>query len=168
MLRYNRARRNEWNEAQRKLENDELAVARIAYLKDKATPEQVALVEAANLEAEAKGVKLPPLMAPAEHRTHFEEHVQSAFQGSADAVNQAAGKGVLGIFSGLFGGSKQEEASAKSVPEAAESASAAVQNNAQQAWDRELENQRRGGSLDQLGLATAGATQPAKNSWWPW
>lgn len=168
MLRYNRARRNEWIETQRKLENDELAVARIAYLKDKATPEQIALVEAANLEAEAKGVKLPPLMAPAEHRTHFEEHVQSAFQGSADAVNKAAGKGVLGIFSGFLGGNKQDDASTKSTSEAIESTTAAVQNNAQQAWDRELENQRRGGSLDQLGLATAGAAQPAKKGWWPW
>lgn len=80
MLRYNRARRAEWIEAQKKFEADELATARIAYLKGDATEEQILLVEEANREAEEKGIKLPSLLSPPEHRTHFEEHVKSAFE----------------------------------------------------------------------------------------
>lgn len=170
MLRYNRARRAEWVEAQSKLEDDELAVARIAYLKGKATPEQVTLVEQANADAEAKGVKLPPLMAPAEHRTHFEEHLQTTIQGSAEAVNKAAGQGVLGVFSGLFGGAskKEEESVVAPVVDAVQTRAASAQEQAQNAWDQELENQRQGGSLDQLGLATDGAAKASKKGWWPW
>jgi hypothetical protein len=173
MLRYNRARRAEWVETQKKLEADELAVARIAYLKGNATPEQIELVEDANLRAMQQGTKLPPLLAPPEHRTHFEEHIQPTFR--ADSSSSAAaeshkqektGKGVVGLFSGLFGGAKtaQEE-----VKEATTSAVQAVETKAKNAWETELQNQRQGGSLDQLGLETGSSSQtPSKKGWWPW
>ncbi|PNY26391.1 Uncharacterized protein TCAP_03678 [Tolypocladium capitatum] len=163
MLRYNRARRAEWIEAQKKLEADSLSAARIAYLKGTATEEQIMLVEEANREAEEKGVKLPPLLSPAEHRTHFEEHVQPAFQGG-----KKEGKGILGLVSGLFGGQKTSEDVA---PVAATSdAVQSIEAQAKDAWEAEKENQRRGGSLDQLGpdAGSSGQASSGKRGWWPW
>lgn len=162
MLRYNRARRNEWIEAQKKFEADELATARIAYLKGKATEEQIALVEEANREAEETGIKLPPLLSPPEHRTHFEEHVKPAFGSNPES------QGILGIVSGLFGG-KASSSSDSSVASTTQEAVSSVQDQARDAWEHEKENQRQGGTLDQLGLATDGASQsgPKKKGWWP-
>jgi hypothetical protein len=152
MLRYNRARRAEWIEAQKKFEADELATARIHYLKGDATEEQILLVEEANQQAEEQGIKLPSLLSPPEHRTHFEEHVKSAFESNQPAESQ--GKGILGF---IWGGSDTKEKSASA------SASGAVQS----AWEKEKENQRNGGSLDQLGLETgSSAAEPKKKGWW--
>ncbi|RFU80592.1 cytochrome oxidase c assembly domain-containing [Trichoderma arundinaceum] len=156
MLRYNRARRAEWIEAQKKFEADELATARLAYLKGDATEEQIALVEEANQEAEEKGIKLPPLLSPPEHRTHFEEHVKPAFEGGKEVESQ--GKGILGF---LWGGSSSSEANASAT------AVQSVGNLAKDAWEKEKENQRNGGSLDQLGLETGtSAPEPKKKGWW--
>ncbi|KAH7311568.1 cytochrome oxidase c assembly-domain-containing protein [Stachybotrys elegans] len=169
MLRYNRARRAEWVETQKKLEADELATARIAYLKGTATPEQIELVEDANLRAMQQGTKLPPLLAPPEHRTHFEEHIQPTFRPDstpAGAKEEKQGKGVAGLFSGLFGGAK---AAQEEVKEATTSAVQAVEAKAKDAWQSELQNQRQGGSLDQLGLESGSSSQtPSKKGWWPW
>lgn len=163
MLRYNRARRAEWVEAQKKLEADELATARLAYLKGTATEDQIELVEYENEKAEKQGIKLPPLLGAPEHRTHFEE----TFKGE----EKEGGKGILGVFSGLFGG-KTEEAKSENNTPAAPAAQAPIQtieNKAKSAWEQEKENQRRGGQLDQLGLET-GSPSPAatKKGWWPW
>ncbi|KAL6875282.1 cytochrome oxidase c assembly domain-containing protein [Trichoderma novae-zelandiae] len=159
MLRYNRARRAEWIEAQRKFEADELSTARLAYLRGDATEEQIALVEEANREAEAKGIRLPPLLSPPEHRTHFEEHVKPAFDTGKAA--EAKGKGILGF---IWGGSDTDSASAStSTGTENNSASAIVQD----AWEKEKANQRNGGSLDQLGLETGSAApEPKKKGWW--
>lgn len=170
MLRYNRARRAEWIEAQKQLEADSLSAARIAYLKGTATEEQIILVEEANREAEEKGVKLPPLLSPAEHRTHFEEHVQPAFQGGQGA-DKKEGKGILGLVSGLFGGSKTSEDVAPAPAVAASSdAVQSIEAQAKDAWEAEKQNQRRGGSLDQLGLdaGSSGQASSGKKGWWPW
>jgi hypothetical protein len=171
MLQYNRARRAEWTEAQKKLEADSLAAARIAYLKGTATEEQILLVEEANREAEEKGVKLPPLLSPPEHRTHFEEHVKPTFSGD-EGVKKEQGRGVLGVFSGLFGGSRAVEETV--TPAIAPLASEAgvlrsIESKSKDIWEAEKQNQLKGGSLDQLGLDTAGSTPKAqKRGWWPW
>lgn len=156
MLRYNRARRAEWIEAQRKFEADELSTARLAYLKGDATEEQIALVEEANREAEEKGIRLPPLLSPPEHRTHFEEHVKTAFEGGKAAESQ--GKGFLGF---IWGGSNPSTENSTSA------AAQSVGDVAKDVWEKEKENQRNGGSLDQLGLETGGsAPEPKKKGWW--
>ncbi|UNI22797.1 hypothetical protein JDV02_008653 [Purpureocillium takamizusanense] len=172
MLRYNRARRAEWVEAQKQLEADSLSAARIAYLKGTATEEQIALVEEANREAEAQGIKLPPLLSPPEHRTHFEEHVQAAFKSDPE---KKEGKGVLGVFSGLFGskeasGDGSNAPSEAGTPAGSEALTQSIEAKAKDAWATEKENQRRGGSLDQLGLEAAGQGQPpsGKRGWWRW
>ncbi|TFB06677.1 hypothetical protein CCMA1212_000411 [Trichoderma ghanense] len=160
MLRYNRARRAEWIEAQRKFEADELSTARLAYLKGDATEEQIALVEEANREAEAKGIRLPPLLSPPEHRTHFEEHVQTAF--GAGKAAEGKGKGLLGF---LWGGSDDTNTANPGTSTGTESNSASA--IVKDAWEKEKENQRNGGSLDQLGLETGSAApEPKKKGWW--
>ncbi|KAF4465795.1 cytochrome oxidase c assembly domain-containing [Fusarium albosuccineum] len=182
MLRYNRARRAEWVEAQKKLEADELASARLAYLKGDATEEQILLVEEANREAEAKGEKLPPLLAAPSHRTHFEEHVKPALEGKGEEKTaKSGGKGVMGVFSGLLGreeqgedvGSSQRRLGYESLSEEDDTTGMsesdmlrALETKAKKLLEEEKENQRRGGSLDQLGLETAGAPTPNKKSWW--
>ncbi|KAI8674771.1 hypothetical protein NW754_004393 [Fusarium falciforme] len=183
MLRYNRARRAEWVEAQKQLEADELASARLAYLKGEATEEQILLVEEANREAEAKGEKLPPLLAAPSHRTHFEENIKPALEGSKkeDEPAKAGGKGVLGLFSSKLSreeegeqvGSSQERLGYESLSEEDDATGVrdsdlvrSIEAKAQQAWEKEKENQRRGGSLDQLGLETAGGPSSQKKSWW--
>lgn len=141
MLRYNRARRAEWIEAQKKFEADELATARIAYLKGDATEEQILLVEEANREAEEKGIKLPSLLSPPEHRTHFEEHVKAA---------ESKGRGILGY---IWGGSDSKKSDASST-----ASSAAVQS----AWEQEKENQ-----LNVPALETgSSSTETKKKGWW--
>ena len=170
MLQYNRARRAEWIEAQKQLEADTLSVARVAYLKGTATEEQIILVEEANREAEEKGVKLPPLLSPAEHRTHFEEHVQPAFQGRQSA-DEKEGKGILGLVSGLFGGQKASEEVVPTPAVATDSVGMqSIEAQAKDAWAAEKENQRQGGSLDQIGLdaRSSGQASSGKKGWWPW
>ena len=163
MLQYNRARRAEWVEAQKKLEADELATARLAYLKGQATAEQIILVEEANREAEAQGVKLPPLLAPPEHRTHFEEHFKPALH-TEPKEEKSTGKGVLGFFSGSASKAKDEVTSTSaSVPASSPSEVAqSIEEKAKLAWQTEKENQRKGGSLDQLGIDTRLRDQTSK------
>lgn len=171
MLQYNRARRAEWIEAQKKLEADSLAAARIAYLKGTATEEQILLVEEANREAEEKGIKLPPLLSPPEHRTHFEEHLKPKFSGEEDTEKQE-GKGVFGVFSGLLGGSKAAETTTPAASTAVGTEGGVVQSieiKAKGIWETERQNQINGGSLDQLGLDTGSSGQKSgKRGWWPW
>ncbi|EQK99088.1 hypothetical protein OCS_05199 [Ophiocordyceps sinensis CO18] len=160
MLRYNRARRTEWVQAQKMLEADSLSVARVAYLKGEATKEQITLVEEANREAEEKGTKLPPLLSPPEHRTHFEERVKPALQGAE--YGQGTGKGVLGCQP--YGDDGSESASSEG------GVVQSIETTAKKAWDEEKEKQRKGGGLDQLGLDSA-SSSPApsvKKRWWPW
>ncbi|OAA50675.1 hypothetical protein NOR_01125 [Metarhizium rileyi] len=172
MLQYNRARRAEWIEAQKKLEADSLAAARIAYLKGTATEEQILLVEEANREAKETGVKLPPLLAPAEHRTHFEEHVKPTFS-SDNGYDEKQGKGMFGVFTGLFGASKVVEdtsSSGAAAPLAAEGGVVqSIETKSKDMWETEKQNQIEGGSLDQLGLETSSSAQKiGKRGWWPW
>ncbi|PHH66494.1 hypothetical protein CDD81_6969 [Ophiocordyceps australis] len=109
MMRYNRARRAEWVEAQKKLEADALSAARIAYVKGEATEEQILLVEQATRDAEQAGLKLPSLLSQPQHRTHFEEHVKPALQGIGEEKENKVGKGLFGILSSLVGAGQDDE-----------------------------------------------------------
>ncbi|KAL2119953.1 hypothetical protein VTJ04DRAFT_6914 [Mycothermus thermophilus] len=70
MWRYNKKRKAEWIEAQKRLEADELEAARLAYMLGKATEEQIALVEE-QIERDRREGKntsffanLPPVLEP--------------------------------------------------------------------------------------------------------
>lgn len=172
MVQYNRARRAEWVEAQKRLEADELAMARLAYIKGEATEDQILLVEEANQAAQARGEKLPPLLAAPEHRTHFEEHIKPTFQEKTEenTTKTSSGKGVLGVFSGVLGGGERKEEVKEQATQGLEEAQTQLTKLAadgkmklEQAIQTERENQQNGGPLDQLG------TQPAVSSgksWW--
>ncbi|KAF4447478.1 hypothetical protein F53441_8962 [Fusarium austroafricanum] len=174
MVRYNRARRAEWVEAQKRLEADELAMARLAYIKGEATEEQALLVEEANRAAEARGEKLPPLLEAPAHRTHFEESIKPTFQEKTDesAAKTSSGKGILGVFSGVLGGGEQKQATTVSpgpgpeyqtqLMELEASCEARIKEDARR---REAERQQNGGPLDQLGVKPADGSAPSK-SWW--
>ncbi|KAL4724163.1 hypothetical protein ACLX1H_008775 [Fusarium chlamydosporum] len=172
MVQYNRARRAEWVEAQKRLEADELAMARLAYIKGEATEDQILLVEEANQAAQARGEKLPPLLAAPEHRTHFEEHIKPTFQEKTEenTTKTSSGKGVLGVFSGVLGGGEKKEEVKEQATQGLEEAQTQLTKLAadgkmklEQAIQTERENQQNGGPLDQLG--TQPAVSPGK-SWW--
>jgi hypothetical protein len=169
MIRYNRARRAEWVEAQKLLEADELAMARLAYIKGEATEEQILLVEEANQAAEARGEKLPPLLEAPSHRTHFEEHIKPTFKENTEesATKTSNGKGVLGIFSGVLGGGEKEEESAEGLQnyQTQSVESGAVKVRLEEAMAAERERQQNGGPLDRLGVEPVGGSTPSK-SWW--
>ncbi|KAF4335060.1 cytochrome oxidase c assembly domain protein [Fusarium beomiforme] len=173
MVQYNRARRAEWIEAQKRLEADELAMARLAYIKGEATEEQILLVEEANQAAEARGEKLPPLLEAPSHRTHFEERIKPTFQENTEesAAKTSTGKGVLGIFSGVLGGGeKKEEESKDDLQDYQIQLMKLEQVNKSRleearAVERKRERQQNGGPLDRLGGEPAAGSTSGK-SWW--
>ena len=63
MVKFNRKRREEFMEAQRRIESDAFQSARLAFINGTATDEQARLVEEAIQEAERTGNKLPPLLS---------------------------------------------------------------------------------------------------------
>ncbi|KAF4993662.1 hypothetical protein FGRMN_6380 [Fusarium graminum] len=166
MVRYNRARRAEWVEAQKKLEDNELAMARLAYIKGEATEDQILLVEEANRAAEAKGEKLPPLLAAPEHRTHFEEHIKPSFQDKSEeaAAKPPSGKGVMGIFSGVLGSGDSKEVKEQSTSGLGngQEVSLEVANNVRLT---EAQAVQVGGPLDRLGVDPVSGSAQSK-SWW--
>ncbi|UKZ76387.1 hypothetical protein TrVFT333_004090 [Trichoderma virens FT-333] len=98
-----------------------------------------------------------PLLSPPEHRTHFEEHVKTAFD--AGKATESKGKGLLGF---LWGGSNAGTENSTSA------AAQSVGDAAKDAWEKEKQNQQNGGSLDQLALETgsSAAPEPKKKGWW--
>lgn len=161
MVRYNRARRAEWVEAQKKLEDNELAMARLAYIKGEATEDQILLVEEANRAAEAKGEKLPPLLAAPEHRTHFEEHIKPTFQDKTEEIvaKPTSGKGVMGVFSGVLGSGDSKEQSTNGTSREGQ------EQLVQLETARSENGQLVGGPLDRLGVEPTGSSTTSK-SWW--
>ncbi|KAF9771952.1 hypothetical protein IL306_010376 [Fusarium sp. DS 682] len=166
MVQYNRARRAEWIEAQKRLEADELAMARLAYIKGEATEDQILLVEEANQAAEARGEKLPPLLEAPSHRTHFEERIKPTFQEDTEErpAKTSNGKGVLGIFSGVLGGGEKKEESTEDLTDYQKPLMKLEENSAR-ILEQERERQQNGGPLDQLGVEPAGGSISGK-SWW--
>ncbi|KAF5670543.1 cytochrome oxidase c assembly domain-containing protein [Fusarium heterosporum] len=166
MVRYNRARRAEWVEAQKKLEDNELAMARLAYIKGEATEDQILLVEEANRAAEAKGEKLPPLLAAPEHRTHFEEHIKPSFQDKSEeaVAKPSSGKGVMGIFSGVLGSGDGKEVKEQSTSGHSNGQEVRLEA-AKNARLTEAQAVQVGGPLDRLGVDPASGSAQGK-SWW--
>ncbi|GKT65556.1 hypothetical protein ColTof4_03678 [Colletotrichum tofieldiae] len=184
MVTYNKQRRNDFVEAQRKMEEDSLASARIAFINGTATDAQVTLVEEANARARETGVKLPPLLSAPTVTTQAEK-----FFGKGGQHQQPHD---------AFAAHSSPDPTAPSSPAAPEAASSTapaqkkssgwwpfgskadpsqgggglveerkefLQDKAKAAFERERENQRRGGALDQLGLPQE-EKKAEKKGWW--
>ncbi|GJD01279.1 hypothetical protein ColKHC_10104 [Colletotrichum higginsianum] len=175
MVTYNKQRRNDFIEAQRKMEEDSLASARIAFINGTATDAQVTLVEEANTLARETGVKLPPLLSAPTVTTQAEkifgkgggqqqqQHQQheNAFsaESSPDPAATAAPPAQKKSSWWPFGGSSS------AAPQSLEERKELLQDKAKAAFERERENQRRGGALDQLGLPQE-EKKAEKKGWW--
>ncbi|KAJ0158733.1 hypothetical protein CTA2_11003 [Colletotrichum tanaceti] len=178
MVTYNKQRRNDFVEAQRKMEEDSLASARIAFINGTATDAQVTLVEEANTLARETGVKLPPLLSAPTVTTQAEkifgkgggqqqqqqqqQQYENAFsaESSLDPAAAAASPAQKKSSWWPFGGS-----SSAAPQQSIEERKALLQDKAKAAFERERENQRQGGALDQLGLPQE-EKKAEKKGWW--
>lgn len=180
MLRYNRKRKAEFIEAQRKMSADSLEAARLAYMRGDASDEQISLVEEANARAGGAGgdFKLPSILSAPKPIRRDEEEGASARQGEQAAAEASVGPGESSKSSGLFGwfSSKkpaQEAAGPSDAPRSLEDKQDMLRK-AREAFEKEKEAQRSGGPLDRLGIEestasqaqTKEAEQPKKKGWW--
>lgn len=176
MVTYNRQRRAEFLEAQKLMEEDELATARLAFINGTATDDQILFVEDATARAREGGYKLPPLLTPA-GKTGAATVVE-AFTGqdtrarplssswedtaaAAEAAAQATSAEEQKRGWWPFGGKKTEGD--------ASSAQASLRESAAVAFEKEKERQQNGGPLDRVGVEPVVAAveeQPKKKGWW--
>ncbi|KAK8878923.1 cytochrome oxidase c assembly-domain-containing protein [Apiospora arundinis] len=192
MMMYNRKRRNEFFAMQQTLQSDSLDAARLAYMTGKATDEQINMVEEATERAKQAGVPLPKLLNPAKTASVTDEAAASYATATADrtvwpgeSMQGASMSGAeeepkkKGLTNWLFSGLKKEDTAAgsdgsslnfKNEETAASGRSSAVmraldeqKDNVKAALDTERDNQRKGGPLDQLGLAPQ--EKPQKKGW---
>ncbi|KAK3942675.1 cytochrome oxidase c assembly-domain-containing protein [Diplogelasinospora grovesii] len=213
MIVYNKKRKAEFIEAQKKMEADSLEAARLAYMTNKATDEQIALVEEANAREAGKAVpifKMPTVLgapSPIDKSTEAtEEKPQGRILDQVAAANanataaettQANKKGGSGLWSWMTGTLKKEEEgdnpeTAKKgrlgweslseeddtaglrnsdLVRAVEEKQAYIKEKAHAAFEKERENQRKGGPLDKVGgfageeTTTPAQEQPKRKGW---
>ncbi|KAF4807965.1 hypothetical protein CGCSCA5_v012886 [Colletotrichum siamense] len=161
MVTYNKQRRADFIEAQRKMEEDSLAAARLAFINGTATDAQVSLVEEANAAARESGTRLPPLLSAPTVTTQAEKIFGTgrAETASPDAATAAAGSSAPAAETQNKSSGWWPFSSSSSVKPTTE----AIQDKAKAAFDQERENQRRGGALDQIGLQPV---EEKKKGWW--
>ncbi|KAK1836762.1 cytochrome oxidase c assembly-domain-containing protein [Podospora conica] len=194
MIMYNRKRKAEFLDAQRRLEADSLAAARLAYMTGKATDEQILLVEEA-LERDVNTSKAPIFARPPPPTTTPQQPTVSEAatwptpppQEPAPAAEQKS----TGLWAWLTSSLKKEEEGHEPMSaqrrlgyeslseeddgtgvrdsdlvRAAEGRAAALRDAAREAFEREKAAQREGGPLDRVGIEGE-AEKPAKKSgWW--
>lgn len=176
MLRYNRKRKAEFIEAQRRMSADSLEAARLAYMRGDASDEQISLVEEANARAGGTGgdFKLPSILSAPKPITRDEETSGSGEQAAAAAsggavTTEGKSSGLFGWFSSKKSG--QDTTGASEAPRSLEDKQDMLRK-AREAFEKEKEAQRSGGPLDRLGIedSTASQTkeveQPKKKGWW--
>ncbi|GAW17540.1 hypothetical protein ANO14919_069980 [Xylariales sp. No.14919] len=169
MMVYNRQRRNEFFALQKRMREDSLEAARLAYIAGTASDEQVALVEDATARARESGLSLPSILsAPRPAESDSEAHQT---QGGTAAAPEEKKKKAGGITGWLFGGLKREEETVTTDRWGDDAAAAAhadpagsLRDKAQAAFDQERDAQRRGGPLDQVGLDSR-APEDKKKGW---
>ncbi|KAK3682301.1 cytochrome oxidase c assembly-domain-containing protein [Podospora appendiculata] len=196
MMMYNKKRKAEFIEAQKRLEADSLDAARLAYMTGKATDEQIALVEEV-MEQERKAgrvgtghssifSKLPPVLAVPSAETP-KVSVAAAWPSSTTAAEEAStgAKPKSGLWNWMTSSLKKEEEGDdfgtsehrlgfESLSEEDDSTGVrdsdmvrAVEDKAREAFQKEKENQKKGGPLDRVGLdAKPAAEEPKKKGWW--
>ncbi|KAI1323094.1 hypothetical protein F5Y16DRAFT_353695 [Xylariaceae sp. FL0255] len=192
MMMYNRKRRDEFFSLQKQLREDSLEAARLAYMTGNATPEQISLVENATEEAKKAGLSLPAILsapqpaAPVGGREgvvleKLRQNAAAAGSEEDESEGIAAGgqKKKGGITGWLFGGLKKEEARYTENDETLSAddkrwrtttttTTEELRDKAKAAFETERDNQRKGGPLDQVGLAKNGADETPKKKGWLW
>lgn len=172
MLRYNRKRKAEFIEAQRRMSADSLEAARLAYMRGDATDEQISLVEEANARAGGAGgdFKLPSILSAPKPITRTEEAAPGQSEQSTAATGENKSSGVFGWFSSKK--PAQDATGSSDAPRTLEDKQDMVRK-AREAFEKEKEAQRSGGPLDRLGIEstasqtqTKEAEQPKKKGWW--
>lgn len=177
MLRYNRKRKAEFIEAQRRMSADSLEAARLAYMRGDASEEQISLVEEANARAGGAGggdFKLPSILSAPKPITRDEESLGLGKQEAAAAASASGESKSSGLF-GWFSSKKpaQDATGNSEAPRSLEDKQDMLRK-AREAFEKEKETQRSGGPLDRLGIdqSTASQThtkeaeQPKKKGWW--
>jgi len=165
MLSYNRKRKADFIAAQQRMAADSLAAARLAYMRNEATDEQVALVDEANAReaASREGGKtgffrVPGILgAPKALPGPYDDDGEGEYEG----VSSGSGAAAAAAKTDVQGGTAKSGAGGANITGLARSA-----------FEKEKENQRTGGPLDRLGLEADKKTaeEPGRRSkgWWPW
>lgn len=176
MLRHNRQRKLDFLEAQKRMAADSLEAARLAYMRGDATDEQIAMVDEANTRVD--DFQMPSILSapkPLANRPSEQSTPPPAAAAAPDAQPQSTSSKLWGLFSSS---KKAEE------PNATDAAAAAPQpprsleekramlESARAAFEKEKENQQRGGPLDRVGTEVPAASaiqpenaQPKKKGW---
>jgi hypothetical protein len=194
MIMYNKKRKAEFIEAQKKMEADSLEAARLAYMTGKATPEQTALVEEAIERESASGAsagsiftKLPSVLgapspvAPPEPGV-ADKAAAAWTEAKQEVKKEEKKKG--GWFSSRLGKAEEDEDATKrlgwerlseeddgagapfsDIQRAVEDKQAYLKDKAHAAFERERERERNGGLLDQVGVEKS---SPEKKKGWFW
>lgn len=192
MMMHNRQRRNEFFVLQKQLHEDSLEAARLAYMTDTATEEQIALVEDATARAKETGVALPSILSVPQRAAPAGSRDSAAAAAVAGSDGGAEGQKTGGITGWLFSGMKKEEArdddadlsladdrwrttSANTTATATTSTTTddvagSLRDKAKAAFEQERESQQNGGPLDQIGQkpTTPGPDGEGKKKGWLW
>ncbi|KAI0858469.1 hypothetical protein F4860DRAFT_486321 [Xylaria cubensis] len=170
MMMYNRKRRNEFFSLQKQLKEDSLEAARLAYMTGTASEEQIALVEDATAKAKEAGIALPSILSAPQSPAPAGGRETTTAGEVEEGKKKGSGGGVTGW---LFGGLKKEDdaqtaedrwRSTNTTTTSHESAADTFRDKAKAAFENERDNQRRGGTLDQVGLDAEGSGK--KKGWW--
>lgn len=196
MIVYNRKRKAEFLEAQRRLEASSLEAARLAYMTGKATDEQILLVEEA-LERDSTLSSAPIFSrpgAPAPQQQQQQPTVSEAATWPAATPQppqpEAAEKST-GLWAWLTSSLKKSEEGDEPMStqrrlgyeslseeddgtgvrdsdlvRAAEGRAAALRDAAREAFEREKAAQREGGPLDRVGTEAEAQPPVKKSGWW--
>ncbi|KAI5856679.1 hypothetical protein GGS23DRAFT_601090 [Durotheca rogersii] len=169
MMIYNHKRRAEFFALQKQYKADSLEAARLAYMTGRATEEQITLVEEAEAKAREAGLSLPPLLsAPRPMAPEAGAELRAAEEDARESEVEPSKK--KGFAAWLFSGLKKEETAEESLgfAKTIDESQQVLKDKAKEAFERERENQRQGGALDQVGLdeKSSGGGETKKTGWW--
>lgn len=191
MIVYNRKRKAEFLEAQRRLEASSLEAARLAYMTGKATDEQILLVEEAlerdSTLSSAPIFSRPGAPAPQQHQQQPTVSEAATWPATTPPPQPETQKST-GLWAWLTSSLKKSEEGDEPMStqrrlgyeslseeddgtgvrdsdlvRAAEGRAAALRDAAREAFEREKAAQREGGPLDRVGTE---APPVKKSGWW--
>lgn len=172
-MTHNRARKVEFDEAQKRMSTESLEAARLAYMRGDATEEQIHMVDEMN--AQPEGFKIPSILSapkPIERTRDEAATAGGATPVASEAQPQANNSGLWGWFSRGSKKEREQTTTEQKQPRTLEDKRAMLEK-AKAAFEQERENQKKGGPLDRIGIETEtvastppkDAEQPKKKGW---